>query len=52
MDSLIDYISVFGTMERNLLEYVDHLHEHSINPCSINGKGRYNVPNNPYEGYR
>jgi len=52
MDSLIDYISVSGTMERNVLEYVDHLHEHFINPCSINEKGRYNVPNNPNEGYR
>lgn len=50
--SLIDYISVSGTMERNVLEYVDHLHEHFVNPCSINDKGRYNVPNDPNEGYR
>jgi hypothetical protein len=39
-------------MERNVLEYVDHLHEHFLYPCSINKKGRYNVPNNPAEGYR
>lgn len=39
-------------MERNVLEYVDHLHEHFVTPCSINDKGRYNVPNNPNEGYR
>lgn len=50
--SLIDYIAVSGTMERNVLEYVDHLHEHFVNPCSINVNGRYNVPNNPNEGYR
>jgi hypothetical protein len=49
--SLIDYIAVSGTMERNVLEYTDHLHEHFLYPCSIN-KGRYNVPNSPAEGYR
>ncbi|KAI9460262.1 enolase C-terminal domain-like protein [Lactarius psammicola] len=49
--SLIDYIAVSGTMERNVLEYVDHLHEHFLYPCSINQKGRYNVPSNPVEGY-
>ncbi|XP_006463191.1 hypothetical protein AGABI2DRAFT_186852 [Agaricus bisporus var. bisporus H97] len=49
--SLIDYIAVSGSMERNVLEYVDHLHEHFVTPCSINDKGRYNVPNNPNEGY-
>ncbi|KAG8943346.1 hypothetical protein FRC00_011248 [Tulasnella sp. 408] len=49
--SLIDYIAVSGTMERNVLEFVDHLHEHFIYPCSINAQGRYNVPANPEEGY-
>ncbi|KAH7877058.1 enolase C-terminal domain-like protein [Lentinula edodes] len=49
--SLIDYIAISGTMERNVLEFVDHLHEHFIAPCSINSKGRYNVPTNPLEGY-
>ncbi|KAF8813125.1 mandelate racemase/muconate lactonizing enzyme [Phlegmacium glaucopus] len=49
--SLIDYISVSGTMERNVLEFVDHLHEHFVTPCSINARGRYNVPLNPHEGY-
>lgn len=50
--SLIDYIAVSGTMERNVLEFVDHLHEHFVTPCSINSRGRYNVPTNPDEGYR
>ncbi|KAF8155509.1 mandelate racemase/muconate lactonizing enzyme [Crassisporium funariophilum] len=49
--SLIDYIAVSGTMERNVLEFVDHLHEHFVTPCSINARGRYNVPTNPNEGY-
>jgi hypothetical protein len=50
--SLIDYIAVSGTMERNVLEFVDHLHEHFVTPCSISSRGRYNVPMNPNEGYR
>ncbi|KZT02985.1 enolase C-terminal domain-like protein [Laetiporus sulphureus 93-53] len=49
--SLIDYIAISGSMERNVLEFVDHLHEHFLYPCSINKNGRYNVPNNPKEGY-
>ncbi|KAI0822900.1 enolase C-terminal domain-like protein [Trametes gibbosa] len=49
--SLIDYIAVSGTMERNVLEFVDHLHEHFLYPCSINQNGRYNVPSNANEGY-
>ncbi|KAN0084163.1 Enolase C-terminal domain-like protein [Tylopilus felleus] len=49
--SLIDYIAVSGTMERNVLEFVDHLHEHFLYPCSINSRGRYNVPSSPAEGY-
>ncbi|KIY66930.1 enolase C-terminal domain-like protein [Cylindrobasidium torrendii FP15055 ss-10] len=49
--SLIDYIAISGSMERNVLEFVDHLHEHFLNPCSINAQGRYNVPSNPEEGY-
>lgn len=39
-------------MERNVLEFVDHLHEHFVTPCSINAQGRYNAPINPKEGYR
>ncbi|KZV95721.1 enolase C-terminal domain-like protein [Exidia glandulosa HHB12029] len=49
--SLIDYIAVSGSMERNVLEFVDHLHEHFLYPCSINKQGRYNVPDIPGEGY-
>jgi L-fuconate dehydratase len=39
-------------MERNVLEYAEHLHEHFIYPVSINDKGRYNVPIDPHGGYR
>lgn len=50
--SVIDYIAISGTMERNVLEFTDHLHEHFLYPCSINSKGQYNIPLNPAEGYR
>jgi L-fuconate dehydratase len=49
--SLIDYICVSGSMDRNVLEFVDHLHEHFLYPCTINKQGRYNVPGNDAEGY-
>lgn len=49
--SLIDYIAVSGSMETNVLEFVDHLHEHFVYPCSINERGRYNVPVDRGEGY-
>lgn len=50
--SLIDYISISGSMERNVIEYANHLHEHFVYPCSINGQGRYVVPENEKGGYR
>ncbi|KAL5480675.1 hypothetical protein ACEPAI_9615 [Sanghuangporus weigelae] len=49
--SLIDYIAVSGSMERNVLEFVDHLHEHFKYPCKINERGRYVVPDKNEEGY-
>ncbi|KAG8784155.1 hypothetical protein FRC20_001933 [Serendipita sp. 405] len=49
--SLIDYIAVSGSIDRNVLEYVDHLHEHFTYPCSINSQGHYNVPSDSKEGY-
>lgn len=33
--SMIDYIAVSGTKEGRVIEYVDHLHEHFIDPCRI-----------------
>ncbi|ETS59618.1 mandelate racemase muconate lactonizing enzyme [Moesziomyces aphidis] len=49
--SLIDYICISATNERNVLEWVDHLHEHFIYPVSINGAGCYNTPMDPQGGY-
>jgi L-fuconate dehydratase len=33
--AMIDYICVAGTREGRVVEYVDHLHEHFIDPCVI-----------------
>lgn len=44
--SLFDYIAVSGSLEGRVLEYVDHLHEHFIDPVVIN-RGRYQVPEAP-----
>jgi L-fuconate dehydratase len=32
---MIDYICVAGTREGRVVEYVDHLHEHFIDPCVV-----------------
>lgn len=33
--SMIDYIAISGTREGRVIEFVDHLHEHFIDPCRI-----------------
>jgi len=33
--SMIDYIAVSGTKDGRVIEYVDHLHEHFVDPCDI-----------------
>jgi L-fuconate dehydratase len=33
--SMIDYLCISGSMENRVIEYVDHLHEHFIDPCII-----------------
>ena len=44
--SLFDYICVSASLEGRLLEYVDHLHEHFIDPVRIR-RGHYLVPEAP-----
>ena len=44
--SLIDYIAISGSLENRILEYVDHLHEHFVDPVRIR-KARYLVPEAP-----
>jgi L-fuconate dehydratase len=44
--SLFDYIAVSGSLEDRVLEYVDHLHEHFVDPVTVRG-GRYLPPTKP-----
>ncbi len=44
--SSIDYIAVSGRLENRYLEYVDHLHEHFVEPVVIH-QGRYQLPLKP-----
>lgn len=44
--SMIDYISISGTLENRITEYVDHLHEHFIYPVVIKN-GCYMPPSTP-----
>jgi L-fuconate dehydratase len=44
--SLFDYIAVSGSLENRILEYVDHLHEHFLDPVVIKD-GHYMPPTAP-----
>jgi L-fuconate dehydratase len=41
--SLFDYIAVSGALANRSIEFVDHLHQHFVDPCLIRN-GRYQVP--------
>jgi L-fuconate dehydratase len=41
--SIFDYVAVTGTLENRVIEYVDHLHEHFLDPCIVQ-RGCYQVP--------
>lgn len=44
--SIFDYISISGSLENRLCEYVDHLHEHFVDPCIVKN-ARYMAPTRP-----
>jgi L-fuconate dehydratase len=44
--SIFDYVCVSGSLENRLLEYVDHLHEHFLDPVRMHN-GRYMPPARP-----
>lgn len=44
--SMIDYIAVSGSKEGRVIEYVDHLHEHFLDPCDIRNAA-YMPPSKP-----
>ncbi|HEY3229635.1 MAG TPA: L-fuconate dehydratase [Roseiflexaceae bacterium] len=44
--SIFDYIAVSASLDDRIIEYVDHLHEHFLDPVIIKG-GRYMLPTIP-----
>lgn len=47
--SIFDYICVSGSLQDRIVEYVDHLSEHFVNPASVRN-GRYLAPLRPGYG--
>lgn len=41
--SMIDYVAISGEKDSKRIEFVDHLHEHFIDPCVVED-GAYQVP--------
>ena len=44
--SIFDYVAVSGSLENRVTEFVDHLHEHFVDPCIVEN-GAYRLPANP-----
>jgi L-fuconate dehydratase len=44
--SVFDYVAVSGSLENRVTEYVDHLHEHFVDPCIV-VDGHYVLPSAP-----
>ena len=44
--SMIDYLCIAGTKEGRVIEYVDHLHEHFVDPCVVRNAA-YMPPKRP-----
>jgi L-fuconate dehydratase len=47
--SIFDYIAISGELQGRMIEYVDHLHEHFVDPVVIRD-GRYIAPSKPGYG--
>ncbi|WP_371400528.1 L-fuconate dehydratase [Kribbella sp. NBC_00662] len=44
--AIFDYVAVSGSLDRRVTEYVDHLHEHFVDPCVVRD-GAYVLPDMP-----
>jgi L-fuconate dehydratase len=44
--AMFDYVAVSGSMQDRVIEYVDHLHEHFVDPVVVR-RGRYVAPTAP-----
>ncbi|MCA2215498.1 enolase C-terminal domain-like protein [Jidongwangia harbinensis] len=49
--AMFDYLAVSGTTQGRVIEYVDHLHQHFVDPVVIRD-GRYVTPEGPGVGAR
>jgi L-fuconate dehydratase len=47
--AMFDYVAVSGSTEQRWIEYVDHLHEHFVDPVRLRA-GRYLAPEAPGSG--
>jgi L-fuconate dehydratase len=47
--SMFDFVAVSGTMQGRWIEYVDHLHEHFVDPVRVS-RGAYRAPEAPGSG--
>jgi L-fuconate dehydratase len=47
--AMFDFLSISGTTEGRMVEYVDHLHEHFVDPVRIDA-GHYVAPRSPGGG--
>jgi L-fuconate dehydratase len=41
--AMFDFVAVSGSLDGRVIEYVDHLHEHFVDPAAVQG-GRYRAP--------
>lgn len=44
--SIFDYVCISGSLENRVTEFVDHLHEHFVDPCIVTN-GSYVLPSKP-----
>jgi L-fuconate dehydratase len=44
--AMFDFVAVSGSLDGRVIEYVDHLHEHFVDPVRVIG-GRYLAPDTP-----
>ena len=44
--SIFDYVAVSGSLDGRVTEFVDHLHEHFVDPCIVEN-GAYVLPSQP-----
>ncbi|WP_410670356.1 enolase C-terminal domain-like protein [Amycolatopsis sp. cmx-4-68] len=49
--AMFDFVAVSGTRRDRVVEYVDHLHEHFVDPVRVE-RGRYLAPDRPGLGAR